>query len=261
MFEINARRDARLKLVDKLEKLVTFQSALFSESLWNVADEQIKLILAALAIDPDVLGAAVYDDSDKLAGAIGSVEEIVKQQFRRETEIVYVYNEKRRVIGRLSIALTETSLRSAARERMLLAVGLATILLISVVVSALVGNRRTIGIPVERLLESINRSRDDGARQQVDWRSNDEIGEVVSAFNEMQERQEAYERGETHARLSAIERRLAQIEKKLDNGNGHSKKTAALAGTGVLGVGGLVVLEIVRWLTSSPLGRYTEYPL
>ncbi len=66
---------------------------------------------------------------------------------------------------------------------MFLAGGLAAILLVSVVVSALLGNRRTIGIPLERLLDSINRSREGGERQAVDWRSNDEIGAVVSAFN------------------------------------------------------------------------------
>ena len=178
LFEINARRDARLKLEDKLEKLVIFQSAVFSESLWNVADKQIRIILAALAIDPDVLGAAVYDEGGNLSAATGPVEEIAKQQFSRETDIIYVYNEERRIIGRLSIALTDTSLRSAARERMLLAVGLATILLVSVVVSALIGNRRTIGIPLERLLESINRPRHGGERRAIStghplrhWRS------------------------------------------------------------------------------------------
>ena len=48
LFEFNARRDANLMLQDKLDKLVAIQSAVVAESLWNVADEQIKLILAAL---------------------------------------------------------------------------------------------------------------------------------------------------------------------------------------------------------------------
>ena len=71
LFEFNARRDANLELQDKLEKLVAIQSAAIAESLWNVADEQIKLILAALAIDPDVESAAVYDELDQPVGVIG----------------------------------------------------------------------------------------------------------------------------------------------------------------------------------------------
>ncbi len=64
LFELHARRDANLMLRDKLDKLVAIQSAVVAEPLWNVADEQIKLILAALAIDPDVENAAVYDERD-----------------------------------------------------------------------------------------------------------------------------------------------------------------------------------------------------
>ena len=62
LFEFDARRDANLKLQDKLDKLVAIQSAVLAESLWNVDAEQIKLILAALAIDPDVESAVVYDE-------------------------------------------------------------------------------------------------------------------------------------------------------------------------------------------------------
>jgi sigma-B regulation protein RsbU (phosphoserine phosphatase) len=98
---------------------------------------------------------------------------------------------------------------------MFLAGVLAAILLLSVVVSAMLGNRRTIGIPLERLLESINQSHEGGERQAVDWRSNDEIGAVVSAFNEMQERQKAYERELEEAR-DTLERRVEERTRELD---------------------------------------------
>ncbi len=159
LFEFDARRDANLKLQDKLDKLVAIQSAVLAESLWNVADKQIKLILAALAIDPDVESAVVYDERDQLVGFTGSADEIETRPFFASKEIVYVYDEKPEVIGRLTISLTDARLQSAAQERMFLAGGLAAILLVSVVFSALLGNRRTIGIPLERLLASINRSR------------------------------------------------------------------------------------------------------
>ncbi len=44
LFEFDARRDANRMLQDKLDKLVAIQSAVVAKSLWNVADEQIKLI-------------------------------------------------------------------------------------------------------------------------------------------------------------------------------------------------------------------------
>ena len=54
LFEFDARRDAHLRLQDKLDQLVAIQSAVIAESLWNLADEQINLMLTALAIDPDI---------------------------------------------------------------------------------------------------------------------------------------------------------------------------------------------------------------
>ncbi len=217
LFEFNARRDANLELQDKLDKLVAIQSAVVAEPLWNVADEQIKLILAALAIDPDVDSAAVYDERDQLVGVTGSADEIETRSFFASKEIVYVDDDETGVaIGRLAVSLTDARLQSAAEERMFLAGGLAAILLVSVVVSALLGNRRTIGIPLERLLGSINRSREGGQRQAVDWRSNDEIGAVVSAFNEMQDRQEAYEADLRNARDTLeqrVEDRTAELKK------------------------------------------------
>ncbi len=213
-FEFNARRDANLKLHDKLNELVAIYSAVMAESLWDVADGQIKLVLAALAIDPDVESAAVYDERDRLVGRTGSADENETRPFFASKEIVYVYNEKPEVIGRLTISLTDARLQSAARERMVLAGVLAAILLVSVVFSALLGNRRTIGIPLERLLAAINRAREGGERQAVDWRSNDEIGAVVSAFNEMQERQKTYERELEEAR-DMLERRVEERTREL----------------------------------------------
>jgi PAS domain S-box-containing protein len=215
LFEFKAQSDAEEKLRDKLNKLVEIQSAVVAESLWNVADEQIKLILAALAIDPDVLGAIVFDEQGIVVGSTGSVEDIESQVYFAKMDITYFYDEEAKIIGSLSIALTDTSLRAAAQDRLFLAVGLAAILLVSVVVSALIANRRTIGIPLERLLESITRSRHGESRQAVDWQSNDEIGAVVTAFNEMQQRQQAYEQELKDAR-NTLELRVEERTRELD---------------------------------------------
>ncbi len=204
--ELATRREANRKLHAKLVELVEIQSAVLSNSLWNVADEQVKLIVAAIAIDPDVLGAIVYDESNNPIGAVGLVDAIERQEFFAEKDITYASDNNPEVIGRLAIALTDARVQAESEARLLVVAGLAALLLLSVVAIALVANRRTIGIPLERLLESINRSRQEGERIPVDWTSRDEIGEVVSAFNEMQVRQEAYEADLRRARDTLEER-------------------------------------------------------
>ncbi|WP_164982676.1 response regulator [Leisingera sp. NJS204] len=214
LFEFNAQREAEDRLNNKLEKLVAIQSAVVAESMWNVADEQIKLILKALAIDPDISGAAVYDDQDILVAWIGKVEDLEQEQFFAEKEIVYVYDDSSEVIGRLAIALTDAQIRAAARQRLTTAGILGALLLGAIIFSTLIANRRTIGIPLERLLNSINSARVKGERVPVDWLSRDEIGTVVAAFNEMQKRQQADEAALRRAR-DELEQRVEERTREL----------------------------------------------
>jgi PAS domain-containing protein len=225
--ELTARREANRKLHEKLDQLVEIQSAVLSESLWDIADEQIELILAAIAIDTDVLGAIVYDESNNLIGSVGDVEGIEQQEFFAKRDISYLSGDDPKVIGRLALALTDAGVQAESKTRLLVIVGLTTLLLLSVVSIALVANRRTIGIPLERLLASINRSREMGERAPVDWASRDEIGDVVSAFNEMQDRQQAYE-GELRDARDKLEQRVEERTKALALATEQAKKAERL---------------------------------
>jgi signal transduction histidine kinase/DNA-binding response OmpR family regulator len=226
LFELNAQREAQQRLEGKLQKLVEIQSAVVAESLWNVADEQIKLILKALATDPDVSGAAVYDDLDILVGWTGNIDGFEQSDLFAEKEIVYVYDDSPEVIGRLAISLVDSQAQADAQSRLILTVGLATFLLAAVVISALIANRRTIGRPLERLLASIHRTQEGGEREPVDWDTQDEIGVVVAAFNEMQARQQAYEEELRQAR-DDLEIRVEERTKELALASEQAKRAEA----------------------------------
>ncbi len=222
-FELNARDSAARQLQTKLDKLVSIQSAVVAESLWNVADQQIKLILRALLTDPDVVAAAVYDERDSVVATAGETERLQQQAFVAEQAIMYEYSGKQTKIGRLSIALTGARLRELRNQRLALATGLAGILLIAVIGAALVANRQIIGRPLELLLESINKAKSAGARQKVDWNSSDEIGSVVSAFNAMQDRQDAYE-SRLRALNDDLERRVVERTSELASAETEAKQ-------------------------------------
>jgi len=212
--ELISRREADKKLHSKLDQLVAIQSAVLAESIWNVADEQIELILAALAIDRDVLGAVVYDETGNKISSVGLVDTIEQAPIFAQRDITYTTGKQPQVIGRLAMALTNTRAKVESERRLLVAVGLAGVLLTSVVIIAVVANRRTIGMPLERLLNSINRSRNSRERVPVDWSSRDEIGEVVSAYNEMQLLQQASEMELREAR-DHLERRVEERTREL----------------------------------------------
>ena len=133
LFELNASREANLRLQEKLDQLVAIQSSVVAESLWNVADEQIKLILAALAIDPDVKGAVVFDEIDLPVGMVGDIDRMEDEAFYANTEIVYVYDEEPQVIGRLAISLSDAQIHADSRTRLLLAGGVGGSMILALV--------------------------------------------------------------------------------------------------------------------------------
>lgn len=193
IFEFTARTTAKEQLQSKLGKMIAIQSAVLAEPVWNVADEQIELNLEALMTDTDVVGAIVYDEEGSELAAAGETEGLQKHPFFASSDIAYGEDGDLERIGKLEIALSDRVLVEKAKERLTLVGVLAAILLTSIIAATILANRRIIGRPVNLLLESINQSRGSGPRKRVDWTSNDEIGTVAVAFNEMQERQEAYE--------------------------------------------------------------------
>ncbi|MEM8853264.1 MAG: response regulator [Pseudomonadota bacterium] len=215
-FEANTRSAAETELRTKLNKMITIQSAVVAESLWNVADGQISLILAALMTDPDVLAAVVTDERGGTVAEVGDVAAMAGSHLTATQPIYYGTGTDQEDIGSLSVTLTDAKLKVQARGRMWLALVLASILLLAVTSATLIANRQTIGRPLGLLLASINRAHDTGQRVAVDWHSNDEIGVVVAAFNEMQERQDRSEselmaaRDELEARVDERTQELAQ---------------------------------------------------
>ncbi len=213
-FEFMASERAAERLERKLAQLLTIQSAVLSEPIWDLDDEQITLTVAALTIDPDVLTVAVYDEDGKLILERGEEGGLARAETVGRADVVYGAGDGREVIGGLAIALTDAALTADRQTRLLLAGVLAGILLLAVVFSALVANRRTVGLPLERLLAAIQRSQNGGKRELVHWPAKDEMGEVIGAFNTMVTRQEAYER-ELQAARDELEKRVAQRTQEL----------------------------------------------
>jgi signal transduction histidine kinase len=209
-FEYNAYTRALDELDAKLERIVASQSAVLAESVWNLDTERIQLILQANADDPDIRSLVVYDDMGNFLGGVGQADRSIwSGPLAAGENIVYSRGDRSEIIGRLQVALTDARVRAAFHDRMALAAALGGLIVLSVVVAALAANRWTIGIPLQRLLHSIDRTESGGARYPVDWQSADEIGAVVDAFNRMQARQQRYESA-LHKARDELERRVAE---------------------------------------------------
>lgn len=185
-------RSAVRDLHNSVAELSASQAAALSNPLWNLDYTQIDLALKALVTNPDVLGAKVFGGDNKLVGKAGTPDS-PKADIHAERDIHFSDGGNVRTIGKLVVAMTDARLRSSMRMRFLVAGGIAILVVLCVIASVLLAHRRTIGIPLERLLASINLAHSKKIRQPVSWPTNDEVGAVIAAFNEMQVQQSTYE--------------------------------------------------------------------
>ena len=115
--QLNAQRTATRALKAKLQEVTAIQSTSLSAPLWNIDNKQVSHILAAMAVDPDLLGAAVYDESGEIVGQVGQLDAAAQTIYRHSSPIRFVRGEETREIGALVVALTDERVRAATRER------------------------------------------------------------------------------------------------------------------------------------------------
>jgi len=222
LFELQAFRLAHRELHEKLDKLVTAQSTILAESVWNVDDERTGLILSSLIADPDVAGIAVHDETDGVIRSFGDLPKSVNtEEFKHDHSnkfseptfysdvrdvfaaitnirphphddmvaiqgIFFETDASKELIGHLVVRFTLNNVLAATRKRLLWDGLLAAALVLAVIVSTVVAHGRTVGTPLQRFLRVINRAKIDQRPALVDWQSSDEIGAVVIAFNDLQ---------------------------------------------------------------------------
>jgi hypothetical protein len=87
LFELQAFRLAHRDLHEKLDRLLTTQSVILAESVWNVDDARTELILSSLMADPDVAGIAVHDEAYGLIHALGDMPESITADERKHAHI------------------------------------------------------------------------------------------------------------------------------------------------------------------------------
>ena len=89
------------------------------------------------------------------------------------------------LLGGLALHYDFESAHSLLRTEIVNAAWLLVVMLVVTVVTALLAFRITIGIPLARLIASIRDAEQKGRRELVEWRSNDELGDVIATYNRL----------------------------------------------------------------------------
>jgi class 3 adenylate cyclase len=206
--ELMNHKNAIDQLHETLAGMITTQSAALATPVWNLDREQIQLSLEAVVTNREIVAARIYgEDTTLMLEVVDQAASGDHMILRRD--IIYDADSGPKIIGQLEFVATRQSVWERTRLRLFIAAGIALLAVAMEVAAALFALRRIIGSPLEKLLSSINRVRSGAGREQVDWPSTDELGQVISAFNEMQLQQEAYER-ELREGRDTLEARVAE---------------------------------------------------
>jgi class 3 adenylate cyclase len=216
VIELLAHRTAVTQLEQTLEGMIQTQAAALANPVWNLDQEQILLSLQAIVTNREILSATVLNEKSEVMSTAGdvppgaSLDELVP--LRRD--IVFDTGAGGRAVGTLEFMATRQFLWEQTRNRLLIAAIIALVAVSIEVMAALYALRSIVGVPLTRLLASINQARLDGRRQPVTWHSTDELGQVIDAYNQMQDRQQKYE-VELHAARDTLEERVIERTEEL----------------------------------------------
>lgn len=209
VIELIAHRNAVSRLEQTLDGMIRTQTAALVNPLWNLDRDQIRLSLEAIVTNREILSARVLGEDGNPMSEAGAVPEGASPgdliSVRRD--IVFDTGAGSKVIGALEFVATRQFVWEQTRNRLLIAAVIALVAVSIEVAAALYALRTIIGRPLARLLVSINRARGSEEREPVAWDSTDELGQVITAYNEMQAKQQEYE-GELHTARDTLEDRV-----------------------------------------------------
>jgi class 3 adenylate cyclase/PAS domain-containing protein len=208
VIELMTHRHALERLHETLDGMIVTQSAALATPLWNLDYDQIQLSLEAVAANREIIAARIYGEDGAVMLEVGE-EEAGEDDILLQRDVVHDAGAGPKTIGKVELIATPRHVWEQTRLRLLIAAIIAVLAVSMEVAAALFALRRIVARPLGRLLTSINKSKSGQEREHVDWHSTDELGQVISAFNDMQDQQAAYERELREAR-DTLEKRVEE---------------------------------------------------
>ena len=204
---------SRAEIIHRMNTLAASQSIILAESIADRDTEHLSLMLASIISEPNLIGIAVHDKDGNVLDSFGTLDG-AEPDFVKTISVNYTEGSEVRRVGTLTLVMTDRNLREEIRDQLIEHTVLGVMLLAAALAASVFAHRRTVTKPLGKLVSAINESRGD-ALEKVDWQSDDEIGRVIAAYNDMQERLAGYER-ELRASRELLEHRVEERTEDLE---------------------------------------------
>jgi signal transduction histidine kinase len=197
------------KSLDNLNRRINAVTAnlslVLAEPLAANDQRQVRLLLATVIADQAVTALQVTGAHGEIIDSFGDVGD-VPDRWKSVHFVNFADGNQLRQVGSVTLAFSDDRLREAALERVGFAAISVGIMLLSAVLIVHWSYSRAVGQPISALQRAL-RETDGGKRSRVEWSSDDEIGDLVLSFNELQAREE-------HS-LKMLQETQAELEKRV----------------------------------------------
>ena len=206
---------AELKRLERdLDTMTASQSIIVAAAVAERDVSQVRAAVASAIANPDVRGIAVFDEDGALIDAYGEGYDETGNLIA-STGINFADESGIRRVGSLSIAMSEEPILDRFKQRLLNGAIFGLIVVVAALVAAQIAFGRAVVTPLARLLEGIENTRSGKQRESVQWTSDDELGRVIKAYNELQIRESANETALAEIQ-STLESRVRERTRDLD---------------------------------------------
>ncbi|MDX2202887.1 MAG: sensor domain-containing phosphodiesterase [Hyphomicrobiaceae bacterium] len=174
------------RLVTRMQQVVTSRARLAGEPLWKMRHDQVAAIVEEiLQVDPVVTGT-VYDDTGAVIATaakhgVPPANREVAAPIRYKNGLIEV------AAGRLQITYSRETLWSQMRKEFALPAILAVVTGLAAILALKLAAHVYIGRPLKNLTDTIVRSRREGRHYRAVITTQNELGALARAFNELQE--------------------------------------------------------------------------
>ncbi|MEJ2374410.1 MAG: sensor histidine kinase [Pseudolabrys sp.] len=207
ILELQYYRNQRAALVNSLDRLVALQSSALSAAAWEYDTGRISALLAEMRHLPQLQSAVVFDQAGKIIGQVGDINARPESpDFRRSKQLVFSTGKITDNVGRLVVTFQSGEIWKNVRWHLWMNALILLVMATTLVAVTVLAVRVVIGRPIKRLLHSIDRTKADHVPELVKWKSGDELGRVVDAYNEMQTERAAAEARRRRAEEDARDR-------------------------------------------------------
>lgn len=183
-------QEEKAELVERLESIIEVQTSALASPMWEFDTEEITNNIAQLEKLDYFDSIVVYDDGDNVISSLGDFESILdNQKFRLRRTVTHQDADQKIVVGSIVLTVHGRYIQADLIENTKSEFLILAVLILTLVGGVFLTTKLFISTPLRRLEVAIEEMKG----EPVEWNSSDELGTVVRAYNDMQERQDVAE--------------------------------------------------------------------